>query len=121
MPAGLLFASGRERAGRQFAGSGGSAARRVERMKSLARMEALWRYRGFVIGSVKRDYHQRYRRSALGALWTILQPLATVLIYALVFSQLMRIRLPELDDTFSYSIYICTGIIVWNLFASISS
>lgn len=83
--------------------------------------EALWRYRGFVVGSVKRDYHQRYRRSALGALWTVLQPLATVLIYALVFSQLMRIRLPELDDTFSYSIYICTGIIVWNLFASISS
>lgn len=90
-------------------------------MKTLAMIDALWRYRGFVIGSVKRDYHQRYRRSALGALWTVLQPLATILIYALVFSQLMRIRLPELDDTFSYSIYICTGIIVWNLFASTSS
>lgn len=90
-------------------------------MKALTMIDALWRYRGFVIGSVKRDYHQRYRRSALGALWTILQPLATILIYALVFSQLMRIRLPELDDTFSYSIYICTGIIVWNLFASTSS
>lgn len=87
-------------------------------MKVLQMLDTMWRYRGFVIGSVKRDYHQRYRRSALGALWTVLQPLATVLIYALVFSQLMRIRLPELDDTFSYSIYICTGIIVWNFFAA---
>ncbi len=87
----------------------------------MTALRSAWQYRGFIFGNVKRDYYQRYRSSTFGMVWTVLHPAATILIYALVFSQLMRIRLPELDDTFSYSIYICTGIIVWNLFAGITT
>ena len=79
----------------------------------------LWTYRGFILGSVKRDQQTKYRNSLLGAAWTILNPLAMIVVYTVVFAQLMRTKLPGLDSTFGYSIYLCAGILTWGLFAEI--
>jgi hypothetical protein len=43
---------------------------------------SLWSYRGFILGSVKREFQSRYRNSLFGALWTV------------IFSHIMRARLP---------------------------
>jgi len=80
---------------------------------------ALWRYRGFIMGSVKREFQARYRNSLLGAAWTVLQPLAMITVYTVVFSELMRTRLPGLDTPFAYSVYLCAGLLTWGLFAEI--
>ena len=64
-------------------------------IKLAGRFTALWVYRGFVLGMVARDFRGRYLGSALGASWAILNPLAQILIYTLVFSQVMQARLPE--------------------------
>jgi lipopolysaccharide transport system permease protein len=81
---------------------------------------ALWSYRGFVLGSVKREFQSRYRNSLLGGAWTILNPLAMVLVYTLVLSNVMRARLPGTDDPFAYSVYLCSGIFGWGLFSEIT-
>ncbi len=86
---------------------------------SLALSQALWRYRGFIFGSVKREFQARYRNSLLGAAWTVLQPLAMITVYTLVFSELMKTRLPGVNDPFAYSIYLCSGLLTWNLFTEI--
>ncbi len=86
---------------------------------SLELSRALWRYRGFIMGSVKREFQARYRNSLLGAAWTVLQPLAMITVYTVVFSELMRARLPGLDTPFAYSIYLCAGLLTWGLFAEI--
>ena len=65
--------------------------------------KALWDYRGFILGSVKRDFHSRYTRSLLGSLWSVIEPLSMILVYTLVFSQIMGARLPGIDDGWSYS------------------
>lgn len=80
---------------------------------------AIYRYRGFIFGSVKREFQSKYQKSMLGATWLILQPLSMILVYTLVFSQVMKARLPGDVGTFSYSIYLCIGIITWGLFAEI--
>jgi lipopolysaccharide transport system permease protein len=80
---------------------------------------ALWNYRSFVFGSVKREFQLKYRHSLLGAAWTILNPLAMIIVYTVIFSQVMRARLPGVDTTFAYSIYLCAGILTWGLFAEI--
>lgn len=80
------------------------------------RFSALWAYRGFVLGSVKREFQARYRNSLFGAAWTILNPLAMILIYTLVFSQVMRARLPGVDSSFAYSIFLMAGLLPWGLF-----
>lgn len=83
-------------------------------------IKALWLYRGFVTGNVKREFQSKYRNSVLGAAWTILNPLAMILVYTVIFAQVMHTRLPGLDSTFAYSIYLCAGVLTWGMFAEIT-
>lgn len=82
-------------------------------------LRALWAYRGFILGSVKREFQTRYQNSLLGAAWTILNPLAMIVVYTVIFAQVMRAKLPGVDSTFAYSIYLCAGVLTWGLFAEI--
>ena len=82
-------------------------------------IKALWAYRGFIVGSVKREFQSKYRNSLLGAAWTVLNPLAMIIVYTVIFSQVMRAKLPGIDSTFAYSIYLCAGVLTWGLFAEI--
>jgi lipopolysaccharide transport system permease protein len=82
---------------------------------------ALWAYRGFIIGSVKREFQSKYRNSLLGAAWTVINPLAMIVVYTVIFSQLMKAKLSGVDSTFGYSIYLCAGSLTWGLFAEITT
>lgn len=84
-------------------------------------LKALWAYRGFVLGSARREFQVRYQNSLLGAAWTVLHPLAMIVVYTLIFSQVMHARLPQATGTFAYSIYLCAGVLTWGLFAEIVS
>jgi len=59
---------------------------------------------------VLRDLRVRYRRSAIGFVWTMLQPMLTMLVLALVFSSIFRF---EIDN---YPVYALSGILFWNFF-----
>ncbi|WP_413739110.1 ABC transporter permease [Sodalis sp. RH21] len=80
-------------------------------------LSGISRYRGFIIDSIKRDFQSRYQSSFLGAIWLVLQPIAMIAVYTLVFSELMRARLPDMNTPFAYSIYLCSGVLTWGLFA----
>jgi lipopolysaccharide transport system permease protein len=69
---------------------------------------AIYGYRGFIWSSIKRDFQSRYQTSMLGALWLVLQPLAMILVYTLVFSEVMKARMPDNSGPFAYSIYLCS-------------
>ena len=84
-------------------------------------LKSLWAYRGFIMGSVKREFQSKYRNSLLGVAWTVINPLAMILIYTVIFSQVMKARLPGVDGTFAYSIHLCAGVLTWGLFAEITS
>jgi lipopolysaccharide transport system permease protein len=88
-------------------------------MISAASFKAVWSFRGFVFGSVRREYQLRYRGTMLGIAWTVLQPLAMILVYTIIFSQVMKAKLHGVEGDFSYSIYLCAGVITWGLFAEI--
>ena len=87
----------------------------------MAILRALWAYRGFILGSVRREFQSRYQNSLLGMAWTVLNPLAMIVVYTVIFAQIMRSRLPGVDSTFGYSIYLCAGLLTWGLFAEITS
>jgi lipopolysaccharide transport system permease protein len=82
-------------------------------------LKPLWAYRGFIFGSVKREFQFKYRNSLLGVAWTVINPLAMIIVYTVIFSQIMRAKLPGVDSTFAYSIYLCAGVLTWGLFAEI--
>jgi lipopolysaccharide transport system permease protein len=85
----------------------------------MQHLHALWRARGFIAGSVLREFSGRYRSSLLGAGWAIITPLAMVLVYLLVFSQVMQARLPGRAGAMDYGVYLCAGVLVWGFFAEI--
>ncbi|WP_250624179.1 ABC transporter permease [Pinirhizobacter soli] len=82
---------------------------------------AIWRYRFFVLSSIRNDLRSRFARSKLGAAWMILQPLAQVAIYSLVLSRIMAAKLPGIDSRYAYSLYLLSGMVAWSLFAEITS
>lgn len=81
---------------------------------------SLYRFRWFIFGSIKRDFQLRYKNSLLGVAWIIINPLSMILIYTVIFSQIMHTKLPSFDSKFAYSIYLCSGTLAWGLFAEIT-
>ncbi len=77
---------------------------------------SLWQYKGFITNSVKRDFKARYMNSLLGAGWLVLQPLAMIAVYTVVFSSVMKMRMPNSQIPYSYGIYLCAGILPWGFF-----
>lgn len=74
-------------------------------------MRRLLDYRDLVWNLVLRDLKVRYRRSTLGFLWTMLQPLLTMIVLQVVFSTAFRFPLAN------YSVYVLSGILFWNFFS----
>lgn len=87
----------------------------------LDMLQSVWIYRDFVLGGVKREFQLKYRNSLLGAAWTVLQPLSMILVYTVIFSQLMQAKLPGVESIFGYSIFLCSGILTWGLFSEITT
>lgn len=94
----------------------------VTRSGMLGMLQALWVYRRFVLSMVAREFRGRYLGSLLGGVWAVLSPLALILIYMVIFSAVMRGRLPHgQGDSLSYGIFLCTGILCWGFFAEVVS
>jgi len=71
----------------------------------------LYDYRDLVAALVARDLKVRYRRSAIGFLWTMLQPLLMMLVLQVVFAALFRFNIQN------YPVYALAGILFWNFFS----
>ncbi|EJJ1099247.1 ABC transporter permease, partial [Escherichia coli] len=82
-------------------------------------IELIWEYRGFILGNIKREFQSKYRNSLLGVTWSVLNPLSMIVVYTVIFSQVMRAKLPGVDSQYAYSIYICAGILTWGLFSDL--
>lgn len=82
-------------------------------------LSAAWRYRYFILSSIKTELRLRFIRSKLGGLWLILNPLAQVLILAFVLSAVMSAKLPGIPSRYAYAIFLMAGILGWSLFLEI--
>ena len=81
--------------------------------------QKIFRYRQFIISCIIREFQTRYQRSLMGAAWAVFNPLAMIVVYTVIFSQVMKAKLPDIDNTFGYSIFLCAGILSWGLFSEI--
>ena len=69
-------------------------------------LRAVWAFRGFVLSSVKREFQSKYRNSLLGMAWMVIHPLSMILVYTVIFSHMMKSKLPGIEGGFAYSIYL---------------
>jgi len=78
---------------------------------AIREFRELWKYRDLLQLIVSNSIKTRYKRSALGVIWTLLNPLLNTLVLTVAFSQILRFQIKN------YSIYILVGLIFWNFFA----
>ncbi len=74
----------------------------------------LWRYRELLGLLVWRDIAVRYKQTLMGAAWAVVQPLATMLIFTLVFGGLARLP----SEGVPYPVFVYAGVLPWLLFSS---
>ena len=75
--------------------------------------QAFWNYRALIALLVRRDIAVRYKRSFLGLLWTLLNPLLTSLVLWFVFIEIFRSRLP---DGTQFAPYLLAGVLLVTFF-----
>jgi ABC-type polysaccharide/polyol phosphate export permease len=73
----------------------------------------LWRQRDLIKLLVKRDISVRYKRSVLGLLWTMLNPLLTSLVLWFVFVAIFK---PKLEDGTQFAPYVLAGVLLMTFF-----
>ena len=76
-------------------------------------LKAVWEYRELLYSLVLRDVKVRYKQTALGVSWVVLQPLITMLIFTALFSYLTK--MPS-DGTW-YPVFVYTALLPWTYFA----
>ena len=75
----------------------------------------LYQYRELLKTNVKKDIRGKYKASFLGVLWSFINPLLQVLVYAIVFPYIMKVQ------TENYLIFLICGIIPWTWFTTVIS
>jgi|MudIll2142460700_1097286.scaffolds.fasta_scaffold05157_2 ABC-type polysaccharide/polyol phosphate export permease len=63
-----------------------------------------------------RDVRERYAGSSLGSLWAVINPLLIILLYWMVFSRFLNIKVPSDSYEVPFFIYLLTGILPWFMF-----
>lgn len=72
----------------------------------------LYNYRELLKTNVKKEIRGKYKNSFLGVLWSFLNPLLQIAVYAIVFPLILR------NTQENYVIFLCCGLIPWTFFAT---
>ncbi|MGE0171717.1 MAG: ABC transporter permease [Oligoflexales bacterium] len=80
-----------------------------------------WQNRKVILDLTLRDFRLRYVGSMLGRYWNLINPLAMITIYTIIFSKVMGARLGNITNPYAYTVYLCAGLLPWNALAELIS
>lgn len=86
---------------------------RPKRLFHLSDLRELWNYRELLYFFSWRDLKVRYKQTVLGVLWSILQPLITMVVFSFFFGKLAGMP----SDGVPYPIFVYTGLLFWQFFS----
>ena len=72
----------------------------------------LYKYRALLKTNLKKEIRGKYKNSFLGVLWSFLNPLLQIIVYAVVFQIILK------NPKENYAIFLCCGLIPWTFFSS---
>jgi lipopolysaccharide transport system permease protein len=78
------------------------------------RLGELWAYRELLYFLVWRDLKVRYKQTALGVAWAVIQPVVMVVLFTIVFTKLASVA----SNGEPYAVFVLSGLVVWNYFSS---
>lgn len=86
----------------------------IDRRAFVKDVKVLGRYRFFLVDLVGRDIKTKYRRSTLGVLWSVLNPLLMMCVLTAVFSKVLRVGVDDLGYIGGYPLFYLTGYVMFN-------
>ncbi|MBI4685885.1 MAG: ABC transporter permease [Nitrospirae bacterium] len=88
----------------------------IKKQKGLASVDfrELWKFRELLYTLAFRDIKVKYKQTALGALWAILQPFLTMIVFSVLFGTLAKVP----SDGIPYPIFVYAGLLPWNYFSA---
>ena len=89
----------------------------VRRLPGTLFLRNLVERRSLLFQLVRRDFQQRFVGSAVGWIWTLVQPLVQLAIWVFVFQYCLGMRPPEGEDTAPYPLFLFAGMLPWMLFS----
>lgn len=86
-------------------------------------VRTVWQYRGLIGNFANREIKGKYKGSLLGSAWSLINPLATLATYSLVFGFIIRFPTPVAGNgsLTSFTIYLFSALVVWNFFSSVTT
>jgi lipopolysaccharide transport system permease protein len=85
-----------------------------KKLFSFSDLKEIWEYRELLYFFTWRDLKVRYKQTAIGVLWAILQPFITMVVFTVFFGGLLKIS----SDGVPYPIFVYTGLLFWQFFSS---
>ncbi|HEX7355888.1 MAG TPA: ABC transporter permease [Mycobacteriales bacterium] len=81
---------------------------------------SLWASRELIINLTRREVAGKYKRTTLGHVWSLLNPLATMLVYTLVFAVILKTKPDrgEPSGLHNYALYLMCGLLPWSFFSN---
>jgi lipopolysaccharide transport system permease protein len=76
-------------------------------------LREMWRYRELLLFLAWRDVQLRYKQTALGVAWAVIQPLFTMVVFSIFFGTLAKVP----SDGVPYALFALVGLLPWQLFA----
>ncbi|MGD0296806.1 MAG: ABC transporter permease [Bryobacteraceae bacterium] len=73
-----------------------------------------WRYRELLVFLTQRDIKIRYKQTALGVMWAVLQPLLTMLVFTILFGRVAKMP----SEGVPYPLFAYAGLLPWTFFAN---
>lgn len=81
----------------------------------------IYRYRNLLYQLVRRDISSRYQGTMIGILWSLILPLLTLAVYAIVFGLILQPRWPNVSDPGMFTLLLFSGLLVFNFFSECAS
>jgi lipopolysaccharide transport system permease protein len=93
-----------------------SAVTRVQATRGWAslRLKEVWEYRELLYFLALRDVKVRYKQTAIGAAWAVLQPLTVMVVFTFVFGRVANLS----SEGAPYALFALAGLVPWTYFAS---
>lgn len=91
---------------------------RLEPTRGFSRVlspRELWRYRDLAYQIAARDVTVRYRQTALGAVWAVLQPIGFMVVFSLFFGKLAGVS----SDGLPYALFSLAALVPWTFFSTV--
>ncbi len=91
--------------------SGGARVVR-SRINLRERIARLWRYRELLVSMVRTELKVRYKNSALGFAWSLVNPLLYLVVFYVAFDLILGSAIP------AFPLFLLSGLLIWNLFSA---